>query len=150
PSISAMIVAGHVKDGAILARENGLPRPIAGIIASHHGTSAMEWFRRKASEISGGAAADEWPYRYAGPLPETREETIVSIADGAEAASRSLPSPTQTDLSRLVERIVAARLADGQLGRSALSLAELEDVKRSIVETLVHRLHARAAYPGQR
>lgn len=151
PSISAMIVASHVKDGSILAREHGLPPPMARIIATHHGTSAMAWFRRKAAklaEASGApAAADEWPYRYAGPLPETKEESIVSIADSVEAASRSLPSPTRPDLARLVDGIVADRLADGQLARSDLTLRDLEAVKQTLVQTLVHRLHARAAYP---
>lgn len=151
PSVSAMIVASHVKDGAILAREHGLPQPIVRVIATHHGTSAMAWFRRKAiklAEANGApAAADEWPYRYAGPLPETREESIVSIADSVEAASRSIAAPTQPDLVRLVNGIVADRLADGQLARSALTLRDLEEVKRTLVQTLVHRLHARAPYP---
>ena len=154
PSISAMIVASHVKDGSILARDNGLPPPIARIIASHHGTTAMEWFRRKAisqaAEKGEPAAADEWPYRYAGPIPESREETIVSLADTVEAASRSIAAPTRSDLVRLVNGIVASRFADGQLARSALTLSELEEVKRSFVLTLVHRLHVRAAYPDQR
>lgn len=154
PSISAMIISSHVKDGLLLAREHGLPLPIIRIIGSHHGTSPMEWFRRKAAKLAGEAgnpaAADEWPFRYAGLLPETAEETIVSIADSVEAASRSIPSPTQADLSRMVENIVTARFADGQFAHSALPLDCLEEVKRSLVRTLVHRLHARAAYEPAR
>lgn len=162
PSVSVMIIAGHVKDGVILAREAGLPLALVRIIACHHGTSAMEWFRLKALKLAGqGTAqeapgapspspdADAWPYRYAGPLPETREETIVSLADGVEAASRSLRNPAQSDLVRLVDKVCVARMADRQLVQSALSIRELETVKRSLVETLVHRLHVRAAYPPE-
>lgn len=151
PSISAMIIASHVKDGVILARDAGLPRRIIGIIASHHGTSAMEWFRLKAMKLAGNAeVADSWPYRYCGPLPESREETIVSIADGVEAASRSLSAPDRSELVRLVGKTVAARQSDGQFADSALTMAELETVKETMVETLVHRLHVRAAYPPKK
>ena len=151
PSVSVMIIASHVKDGLILAREAGLPRRIVGIIASHHGTSAMEWFRLKAQKLSGDDSGnDSWPYRYGGPLPESREETIVSIADGIEAASRSLSAPSRPEIARLVGKTVAARQADGQFAKSALTMAELETVKETIIEVLVHRLHARAAYPPEK
>lgn len=152
PSVSAMIIASHVKDGLVLAREYHLPQAIVRIIASHHGTSSMAWFRMKAENqaASGGAgAADAWPYRYPGPLPRSREETIVSLADGIEAASRSLQKPDMADLVRLVAKICDSRMADGQFVESALSIRELETVKKSFVGTLVHRLHARAAYPGR-
>jgi len=152
PSVSAMIIASHVKDGLVLAREYRLPQAIVRIIASHHGTSSMAWFRMKAENqaASGGAgAADAWPYRYPGPLPCSREETIVSLADGIEAASRSLLKPDMSDLVRLVAKICDSRMADGQFVKSAISISELEIVKKSFVGTLVHRLHARAAYPGK-
>lgn len=151
PSVSAMIIAAHVKDGVVLARDAGLPLRIVGIIASHHGTSAMEWFRLKARKLAGDAeVADSWPYRYVGPLPESREETIVSIADGVEAASRSLSAPSRAEIARLVAKTVAARQADGQFARSALTMAELEAVKEALAAVLVHRLHVRAAYPPEK
>lgn len=153
PSMSKMIIAAHVKEGAILARGAGLPDPVVRIIETHHGTSDMQWFKLKAEKEAGadigrnGAATADGFFRYGGPLPETREETIVSLADSMEAASRSLPSPTVADLAAKVDEIVEARFADGQFARSALTLAELDEVKRSFVSTLTHARHARKAYP---
>lgn len=151
PSISLMIIGSHVKDGLILARDEGLPAPITRMIERHHGTSSMQWFKLKADAAAraAGEAGSENDafYRYGGPLPETAEETIVSLADSVEAASRSLSSNAPGDIARLVGRVVDGKLADGQLARSALSVIDLETVKRSLSLTLLHRLHGRKAYP---
>lgn len=151
PSISVMIIASHIKDGVILAREAGLPRSIARIIESHHGRSEMKWFRLKAEEKGGGGkVADESLFRYNGMLPETKEETIVSLADSVEAASRALASPDGAAVTRLVNAIFAERISDGQLAASEMKVRELEAVKQTMILTIVHRLHVRQAYPGQR
>lgn len=155
PSMSVVIIASHVKDGTIIAEETHLPKPITRIIETHHGTSEMKWFLLKAETAAGkngkdGGLADSGLFRYGGALPETREETIVSLADAIEAASRALTPTDAAALSRLVDGVVSARLADGQLARSRICLCELKTVKKSIVLTLVHRLHGRKAYPDQK
>lgn len=150
PTISAMIIASHVKDGAILAREAGLPKPIIRIIETHHGKSEMKWFSLKAEEKGRGDLVRDGIFRYGGSFPETREETIVSLADAVEAASRALASPDGAAVTRLVNAIFADRIADGQLAASEMKVRELEAVKQTMILTIVHRLHVRQAYPGQR
>lgn len=150
PSISAMIIANHVKDGAIMARESHLPGLIVRIIATHHGKSEMKWFRLKAASAGDASLAESGMFRYNGDLPRSREETIVSLADSVEAASRTLRDPDAGAIARLVDGIVADRFADGQLSESEIGFGDLELVKRSMVLTLVHRLHARMAYPNEK
>lgn len=156
PSVSRMVIAAHVKEGAILARDAKLPAPVVRIIESHHGTTNMQWFKLKAEknlpENAGRHGAESLSefFRYPGPLPQTREETVVSIADSVEAASRSLKSPDGNAIASLVNGIVAAKYADGQFARSVLSLAELQEVSNSLITTLSHGRHVRKAYPPKK
>ena len=161
PNLSRMIITNHVKEGVCLAQLHGLPPPVLACIREHHGTSVITWFhdkaraqqpRRRGRPRNAPAPADEVVeeshYRYGGPLPATREATIVSLADAIEAASRSLARVTPAHLENLVSTIVERKLLDGQLDASPLSFHELSAVKTSFVFTLTHLLHARIAYPG--
>ena len=155
PNISRMIIVNHVKAGLVLARLHHLPAVITRFIAIHHGTSVIRWFHRKAlSQANGGAeggkptGVEENHYRYPGPLPTGREETIVALADSVEAASRALAKVTPAHIENLVTAIFNERWSDGQLDRSRLSQAELAAVRQSFIYTLTHLLHARLAYPS--
>ena len=44
--MSTLIIIGHVKDGADLARQHHLPEPIIDLIEQHHGTTLVEYFYR--------------------------------------------------------------------------------------------------------
>jgi membrane-associated HD superfamily phosphohydrolase len=48
PSMSALIIAAHVKEGAELARKARLPEPIVAAIREHHGTKLIRYFYQKA------------------------------------------------------------------------------------------------------
>jgi putative nucleotidyltransferase with HDIG domain len=154
PNISRMIIVNHVKEGLVMARLHHLPGVVARFIAVHHGTSVIRWFLHKAVNQAGApggdgaGGADESHYRYAGPLPVSREETIVALADSVEAAARALPRVTPGHLENLVNAIFKAKWSDGQLDASLLSNAELARVRASFVFTLTHLLHARLAYPS--
>ena len=50
PSMSALILIAHVKDGMELARQAKLGREIISIIEQHHGTSVISFFYEKARE----------------------------------------------------------------------------------------------------
>ena len=154
PNISRMIIVNHVKEGLVLARLHHLPAVITRFIAIHHGTSVIRWFHRKAlSQANGGVeggkpnGVEESHYRYPGPIPTGREETIVALADSVEAASRALAKVTPAHIENLVTAIFNERWSDGQLDRSCLSQAELAAVRQSFIYTLTHLLHARLAYP---
>ncbi len=156
PSMSTLIITSHVKEGLCLAKLNKLPGPIVDVIREHHGTSVIAFFHHKAREIQrerersgdgNGERIDEGIFRYGGPIPASRESSIISLADSVEAASRSLDKQSPGQIEGLVNDITNKKFQDGQLSNSSLSLAELSAVKRSFVFTLTNMLHARVAYP---
>ena len=148
PSMSALVIAAHVKDGIELGREYNLPGVVVDFIASHHGTSLMEFFYRRAQELSEDEV-DEAEYRYPGPRPITNEQAIVMLADSVEAASRSLEKPTPKKLETLINGIFASRVADGQLDRSSLTFADLTTIKETFHALLCGIYHFRVRYPDQ-
>jgi putative nucleotidyltransferase with HDIG domain len=149
PSMSALIIAAHVKDGVKLAREYKLPQRIIDIIPQHHGTNLISYFYNKAKELEDPAVqqVQEADYRYPGPKPQTREAAIVMLADKVEAASRSLTDPTPQRIKGLVQRIVNSVFTDGQLDECDLTLRDLQRIIDAFVRTLIAIYHHRIAYP---
>jgi len=150
PYMSALIIAEHVKAGEELGREHGLPEVVLSFIPTHHGTTLMEFFYRRAQELheDGDAPIDESEFRYPGPRPQTNEQGIVMLADSVEAASRSLDKPTPRRLEGLVEAIFKARIEDGQLARTQLTFADLDQIKETFLGILNGIYHFRVKYPA--
>lgn len=155
PNISRIILVNHVKEGIALARIHSLPRVLVRFIATHHGTGVARWFLVKERErLAARGEANERSdrpedfFRYPGPLPVTKEETIVSLADSVEASSRSMRFFDKARIEEVVRGIIADRWSDGQLSESAITEAELAIVRASFEETLVHLLHGRLPYPS--
>ena len=70
------------------------------------------------------------------------------MADGCEAALRSLPPGTsETEARSMVRRLVESRWRDGQLSSSGISLAELEVVIQAFVRVWKRMRHRRIPYP---
>ena len=90
---------------------------------------------------------DETAFRYDGPKPQSKESAIISLADGVEAATRSLRQVNTEDLQHTINRVVGDRIADGQLDDAPLTLVEITRVKNSFQFTLLNMLHSRVAYP---
>jgi putative nucleotidyltransferase with HDIG domain len=158
PSMSALVVMGHVKEGLSLAMLHKLPGAVMNIVEQHHGTGLAAYFHHKAgqqaqaeSKDSGSHAkpstVDESQYRYPGPRPLSRESAIIMLADSVEAASRSLEKLTPNHITELVDRLVDSRIEDGQLDECEMQLAELAQVKKAFVSCLTNMLHSRIAYP---
>ncbi|MFH0953937.1 MAG: HDIG domain-containing metalloprotein [Verrucomicrobiota bacterium] len=157
PSMSALLITTHVKEGVGLARRYKLPRSIADGIEQHHGTGLVSYFyhrarqQHEAEQANGGRtngrSVREQDFRYAGPRPRSREMAILLLADAVEAAARSLEKPTPHRIRNLVDEIVESKLRDGQLDACNLTLAELSTIKESFVFTLANMLHVRIAYP---
>jgi putative nucleotidyltransferase with HDIG domain len=158
PSMSALLVMAHIKEGLSLAMLHKLPRPIMDMIQQHHGTGLVFFFHHKAGQLAQAESqtstgrgrsttVDESSYRYPGPKPTSRESAILMLADSVEAASRSLDKPTAAAISELVDRLVTARFEDKQLDACDMTLAELSKVKRAFVFCLSNMLHSRIAYP---
>jgi cyclic-di-AMP phosphodiesterase PgpH len=149
PESSARIIAGHVRDGIDLGYEFGLPVQIIGFIPQHHGTSVMSYFYGKAlRELAGdeeAAARDR--YRYPGPKPQSREAAILMLSDGVEASVRSLEEKDEVSIRAMVDRIVDARVDDGQLDDAELTLRNISQIKEAFVEQLLGMYHSRIQYP---
>jgi cyclic-di-AMP phosphodiesterase PgpH len=149
PESSARIIAGHVRDGIDLGYEFGLPVQIIGFIPQHHGTSVMSYFYGKALRELGGdeevAARDR--YRYPGPKPQSREAAILMLSDGVEASVRSLEEKDEVSIRAMVNRIVDARVEDGQLDEAELTLRNLSQIKEAFVQQLLGMYHTRIQYP---
>ena len=145
PSLSALTVAAHVRDGLELAREYGLPRVITDFIPEHHGTMLMTYFYHQALER--GDQPGPGAYRYEGPKPQTRETAVVMLADAVEAAVRTLPRPTPDRIYEVVRRIVHERLEDGQLDECDLMFRDLEKIAQAFTRILTGIFHPRVEYP---
>jgi putative nucleotidyltransferase with HDIG domain len=146
PLASAAILQAHVDEGLKLARRYRLPRPLADFIPEHQGTLKMGYFLHQARERD--PAVPESVFRYQGPRPRSRETAILMLADGCEAALRSLPPGTSEQEARaMVRQLVGARLRDGQLAHSGVSRSELELVIRAFVRVWRRMRHRRIPYP---
>lgn len=148
PKESAQVIIAHVQEGEKLARKYGLPESFIDIMKEHHGSTLVYYFYKKEQEKRGhDQLVSEEEFRYKGPKPHSKESAILMIADCVEAASRSLETSTEEDITKLVDRIVKERLFDGQLDNSSLTFEELIKVKKAIVKGLMVTHHVRVRYP---
>ena len=171
PSLSALIIKSHVKDGVDLALKHKLPRAVIDVIQQHHGTSLIRYFYQRAVSYTrppipvtangtpskdpfipvlpglGPVPVSETTYRYDGPRPRFKESAIIHLADGVEAASRSLRKVSPQHLGEIIDQIFRDRMEDGQLDEAPLTFEELSRIKTSFTFTLLNMLHGRVAYP---
>jgi putative nucleotidyltransferase with HDIG domain len=151
PEHSAAVVRSHVAEGMRLSREHGIPPDVAQAIVTHHGTSLIRFFFRKALDLYGEETVDPTDYRHRGRKPRSKEMVVVMMADSCEAAARALvqyEDPTSESLRTLVEQVIAEKVEDGQLEESQVTFGELTRIKETIVDGLIGYYHARIPYPG--
>jgi|GEM_PF-130443 len=150
PSMSVLILVNHVKEGAELARQHHLPQVILDAIEQHHGTRLMRFFYNRALEQGGRESGEvrEADYRYPGPRPRNKVMAVLMLADGVEAASRTLIDPTPAKLRGLIQTLFDDCLQDGQLDRTDLTLSDLREVSEAFLRVLSTIFHQRVDYPG--
>ncbi len=160
PSMSAVIIKRHVKEGVELARKYKLPKIFVDVIRQHHGTTLIQYFYQEAinrrdrsqlplfSDLS-AETVEETTYRYDGPRPRFVESAIIFFADSIEAASRSLKKVNAQSIEELLDRIFQSRIEDGQLDECPLTLQQVAIIKKSFTRTLLNSLHSRIAYPPE-
>ncbi len=170
PSLSALIIKSHVKDGVDLALKHNLPRAVIDVIQQHHGTTLIRYFFQRAINEKrqgtmpglhrSGDTPDlfgktpglepskvcETTYRYDGPKPQFKESAIIHLADAVEAASRSMRKVTPQHLGELIDQIFRDRLEDSQLDEAPLTIEEMNKIKSSFTFTLLNMLHSRVGY----
>ena len=164
PTMSALVIIAHVKDGVDIAVKHKLNPRIINVIQEHHADSLVYYFYRKAQEqkkielekVDRGLEnpedlpqIDEKNYRYPGPRPCTLESGIIALADAVESASRTLRKPSQAKIRAMIEEIVRNKINTGQLDECPMTLRELAIVKDSFTATLRSMLHARIDYPKE-
>ena len=147
---SVRIVTGHVRRGIKLAEEAGLPQEIIDFIPQHHGTRILAFFyhKAKAQAEARGEKVNPDDFRYPGPKPQTKEAVIVMLADGAEAAARSLDDHNPENIRLIIKRIIDHIVADGQFDESDVTLQELNIIRENLINTLISIHHQRVSYPG--
>lgn len=148
PNLSTLIITAHVKDGVELAKEHKIPKAIVDIIEQHHGTTLVKYFyitMKNSSENPDDV--NEENFRYPGPKPETKEAAIIMLADGVEAAVRSINEPTKGKIEEMVNNIIKDRLNEGQLDNCDLTLKDLDKIREAFIKVLMGIYHQRIEYP---
>ena len=126
PTMSALIIIAHVKEGVDLALKYGLNQRIIDVIQQHHGTSLVAYFYKRAIQQQqdareGGKIMNireedipevrEESFRYSGPKPQFKESGLSSRGCG-----RALPAVRETDaakIEQLVNDIINRRISEG-------------------------------------
>lgn len=147
PFISAQLIEKHVTEGLAMARKSRLPKAVQAFIPEHQGTMLIAYFYYQAKQNPLGRHVREEDFRYAGPIPQSRETGIVMLADSCEAALRSLKEASYDDALNMVNKILRARWQDGQLRESGLSRAEMGKIAEIFVQVWQQHNHKRIAYP---
>ena len=147
PSMSALILITHVKDGVAMAKQHKLGESLIDIIRQHHGTSLIQFFFEKAKSQKGEEeTVNPDDYRYPGSRPQSREAAIVMMADVVEAASRSLDNPTPSRIQGLIQKMINKIFTDSQLDECNITLKDLHKIAKSFNQILNGIYHHRIEY----
>ncbi|MFN8499338.1 MAG: HDIG domain-containing protein [Anaerolineae bacterium] len=149
PEVSARFIISHVADGLAMGAQAKLPRSLLEVIGQHHGDTLVQFFYVRASQqaAASGGKVDEAMFRYPGPRPSTREAAVLMLADCCEAAVRAKRPSSPEDMKQIVRSVIQARLTEGQLGDSPLTLVEVEQVRKAFEAVLQGVYHVRVEYP---
>ncbi len=144
---SARIVVSHVTEGVKMAEKANLPNIIRDFILTHHGTGMAKYFYIKYKNEHPDEDVDPASFSYPGPNPFTREQAILMMADGVEAATRSLPTYTADTISALVNRLIDNDVAEGYFRECPITFRDIAQAKQVLIERLKAIYHTRISYP---
>lgn len=147
PKQSARIVIGHVAEGQKRAVKAKLPKAIADFISQHHGKGTARYFYTSYCNAHPNETPDPAPFMYPGPNPQSREASILMMADAVEAASRSLSDHSPEAISALVNKIIDSQIAEGLHNESPISFRDVTDIKDTFISHLRTMYHSRISYP---
>jgi putative nucleotidyltransferase with HDIG domain len=146
PKESVQIILSHISDGVALAQKNNLPQRIIDFIQTHHGTTLVYYFYKKALEENKEAVTEN-DFRYSGPKPFSKEMAILMMADAVEAGSKSLKNPNSSEIESFVNTIIEDKKEAKQFHDAHITLAEIETVKRVLFQKLINVYQLRVEYP---
>ena len=147
---SAQVIISHVTEGVKMAKKARLPAILIDFIKTHHGTTRTEYFYRNHLKDHPAEEVDERDFRYPGPKPRTKEESILMMADSIEAACKSLKEPTEEALNNLIDKIIAGKVTQGQFEVSDMTFEELEACKKVFKQMMRSVHHVRIEYPEEK
>lgn len=148
PEASAHKIISHVQAGLQLASKEKLPALIKSFISEHHGRGMARYFYTVAKNENRNVNPAD--FTYPGPDPQTKETTLLMMADAVEAASRSLKDYSEESIGALVDKIIDGQIADGRYKDSPISFNDIETVKRTFKTRLATIYHSRVAYPEEK
>jgi hypothetical protein len=146
---SAELIIDHVKNGVKMAQKYKLPQPVIEFIATHHGTTKASYFFLKHRHDNPGNNTAEDPFIYPGPLPKSKEASVVMLIDSIEAASRSLKEKTYENLKELINKMIDDKISQNQLDNSVLTFSDINIIKETLLNKLVNFYHIRIEYPKE-
>lgn len=147
---SAQMIISHVTEGIRLANKYHLPTQIRDLIATHHGLGKAKYFYIKYKNEHPDEQVDELLFTYPGPNPFTMEQAILMMADGVEAASRSLPDYTEQSIRSLVDRIIDGMVDEGFFRECPITFRDIAYAKTVLIEKLKTIYHTRISYPEEK
>lgn len=148
PLQSARIITRHISDGLKRAEKVKLPGLVKDLIVQHHGKGKAKYFYNTYCRMHPDEEVDPEPFTYPGPNPQTKEASLLMMADTVEAASRSLTDYSQEAIRGLVDRLIDAQVADGLHNDSQLSFRDIKEIKECFIQRLRSMYHARVSYPA--
>ena len=146
PIESAKIIIDHVSDGVLIAKKNKLPNRVIDFIKTHHGTTRVYYFFKKAID-SKDLKFEEKDFKYPGPKPFSKETAILMMADSVEAASKSLRDPDIDQISNFVNSIIDKQVEEKQFSECQITFADIETVKKVLIKKLINIYNLRIEYP---
>lgn len=144
---SVEIIKKHVSEGLKLAEQENLPDEIRRFIVTHHGKGLIRYFFVTWCNAHPDEKPDMDFFTYDGPDPETREEALLMMGDGIEAASKSLKEYNTEAFRKLVNNIIDGLVAAGRFNNTRITFQEIQLAKEAFVHGLEHIYHSRIAYP---
>jgi putative nucleotidyltransferase with HDIG domain len=144
---SAQIIISHVTEGVKMAEKSQLPQAITNFIRTHHGKGKTTYFYNSYKNAHPDQLINEALFTYPGPNPYTKETGILMMADGVEAASRSLSEYSDESIKALVNKIIDKQIADGLLQDTPLTFHDINVIKATFVDKLKTMNHTRISYP---
>lgn len=150
PVQSARVIINHVTDGLRMAEKAKLPRVIRDMIVQHHGKTTARYFYNTYCNAHPGEDVDPAPFTYPGPNPQSKEASLLMMADVVEAASRSLPDHKPETIAALVNKLIDAQVAEGLHKNSPLSFRDITTIKKAFIDSLLTMYHVRIAYPDKK
>lgn len=144
---SSQIIIQHVLDGIQLAKKNNIPDKVIDFIRTHHGMTRVEYFYRKYKAEYPDDDIDLSLFTYPGPKPYSKETAVLMMADGVEAASRSMKEYNSESIENLVHGIVDYLIANNQFINASITFSDISLIKKMFINMLINVYHVRVEYP---